>query len=231
MKPTPSRPSADILVVDDTPANLQLLSDMLKQCGHRVRPVPDGRLALQAARRKPPELILLDINMPEMSGYEVCDQLKADPRLSEVPVIFISANTDILDIVKAFALGGVDYVTKPFQFDEVEARVETHLEIQRLRLELEGFNRSLQNRVREQVKEISASQIATIIALAKLAEFRDKDTGNHILRVQHYCRALAKKLADEEVFGDQIDEVFLESILVPTTLSDHMIQNCLSGTA
>lgn len=220
MKPKPAHPSADILVVDDTPANLQLLSDMLKQRGHKVRPIPDGRLALQAARRKRPELILLDINMPEMSGYEVCDKLKADPSLSEVPVIFISANTDILDKVKAFALGGVDYVTKPFQFEEVEARVETHLEIRRLRLELVGLNRSLQDKVREQVKEISASQIATMIALAKLAEYRDEDTGNHILRVQHYSLALAKRLADEEVFSDLIDDVFLQIIFHASALHD-----------
>lgn len=138
MKPSPEpTTAADILVVDDTPANLQLLSGMLKERGHRVRPVLSGEFALQAARREPPELILLDINMPEMNGYEVCEQLKADPLLREIPVIFISALTEVWDKVKAFSLGGVDYITKPFQFEEVHARVATHLEICRQKRELQ----------------------------------------------------------------------------------------------
>src|SRR3982751_7075213 len=117
---------AGILVVDDTPANLQVLAGMLKERGYRVRPVPGGKLALLAAKREPPDLILLDINMPEMNGYEVCEQLKIDETLSGIPVIFISALTDNLDKVKAFATGGVDYITKPFQMEELQARVNTH---------------------------------------------------------------------------------------------------------
>lgn len=141
--PTEPALTAEILIVDDTPANLHLLAAMLKERGHKVRPVPSGKLALQAARRAQPELILLDINMPEMNGYEVCMELKADPQLAEIPVIFISANTDTMDKVKAFAIGGVDYVTKPFQFDEIEARVETHLKIRRLQLRLHDSNEQL----------------------------------------------------------------------------------------
>jgi CheY-like chemotaxis protein len=108
---------ANILVVDDTPANLQVLAGMLKDRGYKVRPVPSGKLALLAAQREPPDLILLDINMPEMNGYEVCEHLKADDSLKGVPVIFISALTEQLDKVKAFAIGGVDYLTKPFQME------------------------------------------------------------------------------------------------------------------
>jgi sigma-B regulation protein RsbU (phosphoserine phosphatase) len=133
-----------ILVVDDTPANLQLLTGMLKSRGYKVRPVPSGKLALAAARRDPPDLILLDINMPEMSGYEVCEALKTDNSLEGVPVIFISALTEPLDKVKAFALGGVDFVTKPFQMEELHARVETHLKLRRLQTELEETNRRLE---------------------------------------------------------------------------------------
>jgi sigma-B regulation protein RsbU (phosphoserine phosphatase) len=128
---------ASILVVDDTAANLQVLAGMLKDRGYKVRPVPSGKLALLAARRDPPDLILLDINMPEMNGYEVCEQLKADEHLSRIPVIFISALAEQLDKVKAFALGGVDYITKPFQMGELHARVETHLKLRRLQAELE----------------------------------------------------------------------------------------------
>lgn len=134
---------ADILVVDDTPANLQLLSGMLKEGGYRVRLVPSGKLALTSAANRRPDLILLDINMPEMDGYEVCRRLKSDPTLAPVPVIFISALSEPLDKVKAFGSGGVDYVTKPFQIEEVGARVRTHLEIRRLQLALEEHNREL----------------------------------------------------------------------------------------
>jgi len=134
---------AGILVVDDTPANLQVLAGMLKDRGYKVRPVPGGKLALLAARRDPPDLILLDINMPEMNGYEVCEHLKADEKLQGIPVIFISALTEQLDKVKAFATGGVDYITKPFQIEELHARVETHLQLRRLQVELEEANARL----------------------------------------------------------------------------------------
>ncbi|MGI8978630.1 MAG: PP2C family protein-serine/threonine phosphatase [Pirellulaceae bacterium] len=135
--------AASILIVDDTPANLQVLAGMLKDRGYKVRPVPSGKLALQAAQRDPPDLILLDINMPEMNGYEVCEHLKADDQLQGIPVIFISALTEQLDKVKAFATGGVDYITKPFQMEELHARVETHLKLRRLQIELEEANTRL----------------------------------------------------------------------------------------
>jgi signal transduction histidine kinase len=134
---------ASILVVDDTPANLQVLVGMLKERGHRVRPVLDGRLALRAAKAEVPDLVLLDINMPDMDGFEVCEQLKADPKTADTPVIFISGNTETVDKVKAFSVGGVDYVTKPFQMAEVEARVATHLELRRKRRELQESYESL----------------------------------------------------------------------------------------
>jgi signal transduction histidine kinase len=142
---------ADILVVDDTPANLQLLSDMLTEAGYEVRVVPSGRLALTSAAEHVPDLILLDINMPDLDGYEVCRRLKANPKLAPVPVLFISALSAPLDKVKAFSSGGVDYVTKPFQVEEVMARVRTHVENRRLQsaleeraLELEERNVALQ---------------------------------------------------------------------------------------
>ena len=134
---------ANILIVDDTPANLQVLAGMLKDRGYKVRPVPSGKLALLAAQHDPPDLILLDINMPEMNGYEVCEQLKADDLLNRIPVIFISALTEQLDKVKAFATGGVDYITKPFQMEELHARVETHLKLRQLQIELEHANARL----------------------------------------------------------------------------------------
>ncbi len=127
---------ADILVVDDTPANLDVLVEMLEEQGYGARPVPSGLLALQSARLQPPDLILLDISMPEMDGYEVCKHLKADENLKDIPVIFISALRDTTDKVQAFDAGAVDYITKPFQFEEVKARVEAHLRIYHLQKEL-----------------------------------------------------------------------------------------------
>jgi len=127
----------DILMVDDTPANLELLSGMLRGRGYNVRAAVSGKLALQAARNAPPALILLDINMPGMNGYEVCAQLKSDEKLKDIPVIFLSALSETMDKVKAFGAGGVDYITKPFQLEEVEARVGTHLELRRQKFELQ----------------------------------------------------------------------------------------------
>jgi CheY-like chemotaxis protein len=120
-----------IMVVDDNPANLKLLEDMLRQHRYEVRSFPRGRLALAAAEQEPPDLILLDINMPEMTGYEVCEQLKSSAGLAGIPVIFLSALDATEDKVKGFRSGGVDYISKPFQFEEVQARVETHLGLRR----------------------------------------------------------------------------------------------------
>ena len=133
-------PRGNILVVDDTPANLRLLSQMLGGQGYRVRPVPDGPLALAAAQAEPPDLILLDIRMPEMDGYQVCQQLKAGASTRDIPVIFISALDAAQDKVRAFHAGGVDYVTKPFQAAEVLARVETHLALRDLQQQLLAAN-------------------------------------------------------------------------------------------
>jgi len=119
------------MVVDDNPANLKLLEDMLRRHGYEVRSFPRGRLALAAADEEPPDLILLDINMPEMNGYEVCEKLKSSARSSGIPVVFLSALNAIEDKIKGFRSGGVDYISKPFQFEEVEARVETHLQLRR----------------------------------------------------------------------------------------------------
>ncbi|NJK73648.1 MAG: response regulator [Richelia sp. CSU_2_1] len=134
---------SNILVVDDTLANLQLLVGLLTENGYKVRPAKDGFQALSAAQTAPIDLILLDINMPQMDGYEVCTKLKSDPQTREIPVIFISALNDVLDKVRAFGVGGVDYVTKPFQVEEVLARVETHLALQRLQNNLRSTNEEL----------------------------------------------------------------------------------------
>lgn len=133
----------NLLIVDDTPANLRLLVEIFKERGYQVRPAPNGELALSAAQGIPPDLILLDIMMPKMDGYEVCKRLKADQRTKEIPVIFISAINEVLDKVKAFTVGGVDYITKPFQVEEVLARVETHLALRHLQKSFQAQNEDL----------------------------------------------------------------------------------------
>ena len=161
----------DILVVDDTPVNLKLISDLLTKDGYRVRAARDGNMALTSALSKPPELILLDIKMPDMDGYEVCAQLKNDPSTRDVPIIFISALNDTEDIVKAFEAGGVDYVTKPFKFREVLARVENQLTLARQRQEIQLMRQQESeyyetiNRMRDRFIQAATHDLKNPIAL------------------------------------------------------------------
>jgi two-component system sensor histidine kinase/response regulator len=158
----------NIMIVDDNPANLKLLEDMLRQEGHEVRSFPVGRLALTAAAQNPPDLILLDINMPEMNGYEVCARLKATEALSEIPVIFLSALNQTHDKVKAFRSGAVDYISKPFQFEEVHARVETHLKLHDLQRALKQQNERLEKAVAVRTRELAeANERLTILDRSK----------------------------------------------------------------
>jgi light-regulated signal transduction histidine kinase (bacteriophytochrome) len=136
----PETPLGNILVVDDTPENLRLLSTMLTHRGYAPRCVINGQMALRACNSNPPDLILLDIMMPEMNGYEVCQHLKSEPKTREIPVIFISAKDEVFDKVNAFAVGAVDYISKPFQFEEVLARIESHLTLRNLQKQLKEQN-------------------------------------------------------------------------------------------
>ena len=145
----------NILIVDDTPANVLLLEKMLAERGYKTRSVANGKLALQAARDEVPDLILLDINMPEMNGYEVCVQFKADAALKDIPVIFISALDGTIDKVQAFSAGGVDFVTKPFHCEEVYARVLTHLKLRRLEKLRDDLNHMIIHDLRSPLTVIS----------------------------------------------------------------------------
>ena len=142
LKPDAASPAC-VLVVDDTIENLRLLSNMLSEEGYDVRAVTNGPQALEAVERDPPDVILLDISMPEMDGYEVCRRLKARDRSKDVPVIFLTALTDTADKVRAFDAGGVDYVTKPFQLEEVLARVKTQVTLRQARVALARSYRRL----------------------------------------------------------------------------------------
>jgi signal transduction histidine kinase len=151
----PEQVRGDILVVEDTPASLQLLSKLLTDAGYRVREAPNGELALWSAQAQAPELVLLDIRMPGIDGYEVCSRLKRMPGLEEVPVIFLSAHSDTDDKLRGFQVGGVDFISKPFHFEEVNARVMAHLKIRRLQQQLAAHNDQLQRESRQRLAEIA----------------------------------------------------------------------------
>lgn len=189
---------ADILVVDDTVANLQLLSNILKEEGYKVRPAMNGKMALQAVKQKAPNLILLDIKMPDMDGYEVCKVLKDNMETRDIPVLFISALNDSADKVQAFSLGGVDYITKPFQFDEVKARVATHLQ-------LRDYQENLQEKIEEGLaeirllnQEIMDTQREVLVTMGEICETRSHETGQHVKRVAEYSYLLATLAGLEE---------------------------------
>ena len=154
-------PSADILIIDDTPANLRLLMSVLTEQGYRVRPVTNGQLAIDAAQLDPPDLILLDIKMPDLDGYEVCDRLKSDERTRDIPVIFLTVLDDVVDIVKGFELGGVDYITKPVRTGELIARIENQVQLQSLQRQIsaqEDFLRSIYNGVEASISVLDVSE-------------------------------------------------------------------------
>lgn len=188
-----AKPEA-VLVIDDNVTNLGVLSGFLKMRGYRIMVAKDGQDGIGKARAGIPDIILLDVQMPGIDGFETCRIMKGHPEIRDIPVLFITALQDVADKVKGFAAGGVDYITKPLQEAEVLARVETHLRLRRLQREVEEQNQLLNERVKTQVKEISDSQIATIVALAQLAESRDYETGSHLQRVGRCSRLLAETL-------------------------------------
>ena len=182
---------ATIQIVDEKPENLMLLSSVLVKQGYEVRTSINGSLALTSAKKHSPDLILLDILMPEMSGYEVCQQLKADERTQEIPVIFLSALAETLDRVKAFSTGGVDYITKPFQVEEVLARVETHLTIRNLQKELQEKNAQLEMK-NEQLQEKNIQLQEALDNVKTLKGF---------IPICANC----KKIRDDEGFWEQVE--------------------------
>ncbi|HRS82576.1 MAG TPA: two-component system response regulator [Smithellaceae bacterium] len=195
-----------VLVVDDTPDNLSLMSGLLKD-KYKVKIANNGARALKVVMTgAPPDIILLDIMMPVMDGYETCRHLKENPETRDIPVIFLTAKAEVEDEMKGFELGAVDYITKPISPPIVLARVHTHLQLKRVRDYLKDQNEFLENEVRQRTQEVVAVQEVTILAMASLAETRDNDTGNHIRRTQFYVRALAEKLRNHERFCHLLDD-------------------------
>lgn len=199
-----------ILAVDDTPASLRLLTELLENEGYEVRSALSGELALLSATSNPPELILLDIRMPEIDGFEVCRHLKSQPETHDIPVIFISSLSETDDKVQGFQLGAVDFVVKPYQKEELLARVSTHLQVVRLNNHLEEL---LAERTAELLKsevKLRRSLIEFITALATTIEMRDPYTAGHQRRVAELSLAIAKELQLPE---SQIEGINLASVV------------------
>lgn len=208
-----------VLVVDDTEENIDILVNTLAP-EYDIKVATDGRVAMQVASETQADLILLDIMMPEMDGYEVCERLKSMPSYAEVPVIFLTAMAETNNKTRGFELGAVDYITKPFDALEVQARVRTHIELARARHALAHQNEELEKRVRERTRELWQTQDATIQALASLAETRDNETGQHIHRTQEYVRVLAEGLRQTERYADQLDSQTVEMLYKSAALHD-----------
>lgn len=209
-----------VLVVDDTPDNLSLMSGLLKD-HYKVKIANSGERALKvAASDSPPDIILLDIMMPEMDGYEVLRRLRADSKTSDIPVIFLTAKAETEDERYGLELGAVDYITKPVSPPIVLARLKTHLALKQARDFLKDKNEYLEAEVQRRTEEIVAIQDVTILALGSLAETRDNETGNHIRRTQMYISALAKHLKEHPRFGWLLTDENIRSIYKTAPLHD-----------
>ena len=192
---------ATVLVVDDTPENLALMAGLLKD-HYKVKVANHGDKALKIAMSdRPPDLILLDIMMPDLDGYEVCRRLKAHATTRDIPIIFLTAKSETEDEKKGLELGAADYITKPISPPIVLARVATQLSLKASADFLRDKNDFLEQEVAKRTQEVMAIQDVTILAMASLAETRDSDTGNHIRRTQYYVKALAEKLQHHPRFG------------------------------
>jgi len=209
-----------LLVVDDAPDNLSLMFGLLKD-HYQVKAANSGDRALQIARGdSPPDLILLDIMMPGMDGYEVCRQLKEDAKTREIPVIFLTALSGVEDEKRGFELGAVDYITKPISPPIALARVHTHLKLKAAADFLRDQNVYLEAEVAKRTREVMAIQDVTILAMASLAETRDNDTGSHIRRTQFYVKALADKLKDHPRFSRYLTEQQINLLFKSAPLHD-----------
>ena len=209
-----------VLVVDDTPENLSVMSGLLRDA-YKVKIAPGGERALAIAMaEEKPDLILLDIMMPGLDGYEVLRRLQAQPSTRDVPVIFLTAMSDAEDEKVGLDLGAVDYITKPANPAIVLARVRNQLQLKAMRDFLKDQNTYLEREVQRRTREVVAIQDVTIRALASLAETRDNETGNHIRRTQNYVKALALRLQDHPRFSGELSDAAIESLYKSAPLHD-----------
>ncbi len=211
---------ATILIVDDTPDNISLLNGLLKET-YKTKVANTGEKALKVVSMgSPPDLILLDIMMPEMDGYEVCQRLKESESTREIPVIFLTAKTQVEDEQKGFDLGAVDYIHKPISPPILLARVRTHLKLKEANDFLRDQNQILEDKVELRTKQIGQLQNVTMIAMGAMAESRDPETGNHIRRTQHFVKLLASHLKNHPKFRNYLTPDRIELLYKSSPLHD-----------
>jgi putative two-component system response regulator len=209
-----------LLVVDDTPENLTLMAGILRDA-YRVKVATTGEKAITIAKNEPhPDLILLDIMMPELDGYEICRRLKSQPETRDIPVIFLTALSEIKDEKQGLEAGAVDYITKPISPPILMARVRNHLKLKAAADFLRDKNSYLEAEVDRRTHQVRAVQEVTILALASLAETRDNDTGNHLKRTQEYIKCLALRLTAREQFSSRLTDSYLSMIIKSAPLHD-----------
>ncbi len=211
---------ATILITDDSPESIALLSGLLKS-RYRVKIAITGRQALVIATgAEKPDLILLDINMPDVDGYEICKNLKQDSRTSEIPIIFLTSNTGDIDEERGFAVGAEDYITKPPNAAILDARIRTHLRLKSVRDFLRDKNEFLQTEISRRTNEIVRTQEVIMIAMGSLAETRDNETGNHIRRTQEYIKLLAETLRNHPRFKSMLTDETIQILYKSAPLHD-----------
>ncbi|MBI3713995.1 MAG: two-component system response regulator [Burkholderiales bacterium] len=209
-----------VLIVDDTPDNITLLSALLKDT-YKIKIATNGVKALHIASSQPsPDLILLDVMMPEMDGYETCRRLKANSVTADIPIIFLTAKSQVSDEEMGLTLGAVDYISKPVSPPIVLARVATQLHLVRARNLLQDQNKHLESLVQDRTRKLAKMQDAIIMAMASLAETRDNETGNHIRRTQNYVAALARQLRHMPRFATELTEENIELLYKSAPLHD-----------
>ncbi|SFJ59315.1 putative two-component system response regulator [Desulfomicrobium apsheronum] len=208
-----------VLAVDDTKLNLDILVNSLG-ADYELAVALDGVTALKMVQASPPDLILLDIMMPGMNGYEVLAKLKSRPETRAVPVIMISALSDLHTKSRGFQLGAVDYVSKPFEVEELRVRVRTHLSLAQAHKDLRRHNEILEEKVRERTRELILTQQATIESMAALAEYRDPETGQHIHRVKGYVTLLAEELRSLPEYAGLLSRDYIEILALSSPLHD-----------
>jgi putative two-component system response regulator len=203
-----------IVLVDDNPVNLKLARNTLME-RYNVFTVPSAQKLFQLLEQTLPDLILLDVVMPEMSGYEAIGTLKSNPRTAGVPVIFLTSKTDTVSELEGFSLGAVDYISKPFSPQLLLKRVEVHLLLESQKGELKNLNENLQHLVEEKTGEVLELQNAILITMANLVECRDDITGGHVERTEKFLRFLVEEMLDKKVYRDILDvwdiDLFLQS--------------------
>lgn len=208
-----------VLVVDDAPANLSLLAGLL-QSDYRVKLAASGQKALELVQRAVPDLILLDVMMPEMDGYEVCQRLKAEAATRDVPVLFLTAMTQTEDEARGFQVGAADFIQKPINPVVLQARVRTHLQMKSYQDELRDRNDWLQKELSQRLVQVDQLRESTLHVMISFAEFRDEATGHHVRRTQEYVRTLAMHLYEKGLHTDVLNPVSIEHIAKSAPLHD-----------